>query len=351
MKKGFTLIELLAVILILGIIALIAIPTVNNIIKSSKEESFKVSSNNILNSVINDCNTKKLKNEKINTTYVIEDGVSTSKIEVKGNLPIRGIINLDSDCNVSFNLTNGNFISNKNTTDETVDVIEGTFNYKKYNDGQVVYFNPVTGSKCLLADYTANTGASNTGKVSGCMKWYAFNDLGSSVNTLNLLLDHNTTATVAYNTLGDANTKVELQTALNNNTSTWTSGLNPRIINDMELAKITKFDTFKSESFKSYYFDTLVMTESTSCKSGNVSGCKYGWLYDRTDTTCTTYGCLNNANTPASMLGYWVDSVANNTGTFSRVVTGGAFTAFWPIADGTAYGLRPVITINKSVLN
>ena len=39
MKKGFTLIELLAVILILGIIALIAIPTVNNIIGEAKESN------------------------------------------------------------------------------------------------------------------------------------------------------------------------------------------------------------------------------------------------------------------------------------------------------------------------
>lgn len=39
-KKGFTLVELLAVIVILGVIMLIAIPSVGTIIKNSRENSF-----------------------------------------------------------------------------------------------------------------------------------------------------------------------------------------------------------------------------------------------------------------------------------------------------------------------
>ena len=39
MKKGFTLIELLAVIMILGVIALIAIPVVSNIIEESRKKA------------------------------------------------------------------------------------------------------------------------------------------------------------------------------------------------------------------------------------------------------------------------------------------------------------------------
>lgn len=40
MKKGFTLVEMLAVIVVLGLLALIAIPTVLNKIKSTKEDLY-----------------------------------------------------------------------------------------------------------------------------------------------------------------------------------------------------------------------------------------------------------------------------------------------------------------------
>ena len=61
MKRGFTLIELMAVILILGIIALIAVPTVGNIIDDATTDAGKESVNNYIRAVEDNIALKTLK--------------------------------------------------------------------------------------------------------------------------------------------------------------------------------------------------------------------------------------------------------------------------------------------------
>ena len=62
-NKGFTLIELLAVILILGIIALIAIPTVNSILKESRTGAWKSTASQMTKAAENYFQLKQIKNE------------------------------------------------------------------------------------------------------------------------------------------------------------------------------------------------------------------------------------------------------------------------------------------------
>ena len=168
-------------------------------------------------------------------------------------------------------------------------VIVGEF--KILANGTVVYYNPETNTKCTSAEAVS---VSET--KTGCMKWYVFNDDGKS-KTVNLLLDHNTTAAVPWITEEDyiesGGTKEEFEreiiskgpiTALKqlkSDTSTWNKSINPRLIEANEIVTITEYPIWDNNF---YYFHTNSQTQYKGAAGTN----KYAWLFDNT-RSCTQH--------------------------------------------------------------
>ena len=135
------------------------------------------------------------------------------------------------------------------------------------------------------------------------MKFHAFNDDGS--DTINLLLDHNTTSSVAWassSVYENKNGPIDILSQLKTDTNAWVGTETPenysiaqsdqdsgakytidysnykaRLITASEVARITKNTTWnEATSTNFFYFDTNTETESTTCKNGDISGCQYG---------------------------------------------------------------------------
>ena len=347
-NKGFTLVELLAVIVILAIIALIATPIILNVINDAKKEAAKDSFYGYMDAIekaiiandveeeedfptpdSNGCYNLKELNKKVNLKGTQPKINDNAKVCLKEGT-ITSLTGVEVD-DFTFNYEDKKLTQTKSgTTDDTK-------NYKFYENGTAIYYNPETGKKC-----SEEEAVSKTGTKSGCMKWYVFNDKEGNA-TVNVILDHNTTAKVAWNLTKSNSEMKEVKTALENDTSTWKN--TARLIEANEIAKITGHPTFDASKENQDWFYLDSNNQTKTANSTNKS--KYAWLFDYT-YECTDYGC-NISISNSTTNGYWTSTPYKDSSTDAWIVSGRGYLCTYFVAyTAAADGVRPVITISKS---
>ena len=348
-KKGFTLIELLAVIVILAIIALIATPTILNVIEKARKGATEQSALGYIDAIEKQVAINQVKGENLITDGIHD--IPISDVTVKGETPTKGWVTIEKGIVTNYSFVIGKYVVTK---DEKVEKGEepatkpsGTVEttYTVYPNGTAIYYNPETNSKC-----DSSEAVSTTGTKTGCMKWYTFNDEGSNSSTVNMILDHNTTATVVWNAekknvaYENSNIKPEVDKLVSE--SKWVSI--PRLITAEEINKIVGKTGWTNTS--GWYCFESKKQDLTSYPLCNNTG-TYGWLYDHTHCKegSNDWRCNNN---DTKTDGYWTST------TYGTAGSGGTN---WSIdkygnlglntSNYTGRGVRPVITISKSIIS
>ena len=103
-KKGFTLVELLAVIVLLGIIAMITVPTVLDSMNDSRRKSLQDTAYSIVQAATS--YQAELQQEGKKSTFTLDFSKSADRdvLEVKGELPDAGQVSVDANGKVSLAL-------------------------------------------------------------------------------------------------------------------------------------------------------------------------------------------------------------------------------------------------------
>ncbi len=122
MKKGFTLIELMAVIIVLGIIAVITAPIMGDVIEKSKRGAFEDSVYELIKAVNLD---KADHGFNINQIYTITGGVISPSIETKGSVNGNGTLKIDEDGNIFVNIEFDKWCASKELYDNRVTLTDG----------------------------------------------------------------------------------------------------------------------------------------------------------------------------------------------------------------------------------
>ncbi len=111
-KRAFTLIELLAIIILLSIILVIAVPRIIGAVEESDKETFKITAESLVNESLRQHIQDGMIGEK---HFVIEDQTFTGEsLNVSGELPDNGEIFIDKEGKIALSISNEKYCAKKN---------------------------------------------------------------------------------------------------------------------------------------------------------------------------------------------------------------------------------------------
>ena len=119
-KKGFTLVELLAVIVVLGIIALIIVPNVIELVRKSERDSFEKSAYGVLTSAKEYYQSKMEEKNFDGVTFDFEKEVP---LELEGDIPTSGTVTINPKGLVEIYVSNGTYCAIKKLDSEEIKVV------------------------------------------------------------------------------------------------------------------------------------------------------------------------------------------------------------------------------------
>ena len=369
-KKGFTLIELLAVLVIIGLIGLITVTSITSLLKHYKNNIYNKQIDNIEaaarvwgadNMLIlpndttstNTCNYSNINNCPTNYKILVIDlhtlqtggYISNDLKNPKTKEPFENVtINITKNGNgFEYNVVteeeNNNSSSSTPSTPEPNGPTKVAAGANDTHKG-IVYMDPTN----LSATCTSSTAVSTTGTNTGCMKFYIYDDSG---DTYKMILDHNTTAKVAYETSGTYKeyAQASIKTTVDDLVTTNGWQVTPRLITANEIATITNTITELENFDKWFYFNGTGTNKQTKVSSSQGDN-EYAWLFNYTNG-CESYGCNT---TDSSTYGYWTSSPVSGSSKYAWNVYYSGELRSANVESNDAFGVRPVITIQKSAL-
>ena len=205
-NKGFTLVELLAVIVVLAIISIIAIPMIGNVIDESKKKALEVSANGLIESA----NYFTISNDGV-YEFVFDENkkgetIKGEQLDYKGNIEGTGKLYIDKNGDISLCLVDDKY-----------------YVYKNYNSG--IYVGEVKDNSCIIGyDVLTNKYVAmlddGTGQVSNV---YSKDEVNNLIDSVNINVTNNTNEIInikdTIETLQSSLTNYALQSSLDTTNS------------------------------------------------------------------------------------------------------------------------------------